>query len=182
MDMDNTVPDLIQRYLIQAWLRWLKDECGLRTAAFMVDCAVTESEAISTAFPDARILYCDFHVAQLWERHLKEERSVWLYVHVCAIVHFPTTGLAQKFSSCTAYAYYCHDRERKEMRPLLKMVYKSPIAMDQRRLWGSFKERFPEATTLIDYIEKNWLKEHLERWAVFHRLVCMVSLSGTSKE
>lgn len=58
------------------------------------------------------------------------------------------------------------------MRPMLKLVHKAPTAMDLQYLWASFKARFPEATTLIDYIEKNWLKVHLEHWAVFHRMVC----------
>ncbi|KAF9169588.1 hypothetical protein BGX20_010107 [Mortierella sp. AD010] len=120
------------RYLIQAWLRWLKYECGLRTSAFMVDCAKTESEAISSVFPHSRIFYCDFHVAQLWEKHLKQKTSA---------------------------------HKNREMRPLLKLVRTAPTAMDQQHLWESFKLRFPEAIPLINYIEKNWLEEHLERWA-----------------
>jgi len=37
----------------------------------MVDCAVTESEAILDVFPEASVYYCHFHVAQIWERHMK---------------------------------------------------------------------------------------------------------------
>ncbi|KAG0271615.1 hypothetical protein BGZ96_005731, partial [Linnemannia gamsii] len=62
-------------YAIQDWLHWLKYECGLRASAFMVDCAKTESEAISSVFPHSKIFYCNFHVAQLWEKHLKEKTS-----------------------------------------------------------------------------------------------------------
>ncbi|KAF9922744.1 hypothetical protein FBU30_007141 [Linnemannia zychae] len=45
----------------------------------------------------------------------------------------------------------------------------APTTTDQQRLWESFKQRFSHATTLIEYIERNWLQEHLERWVVFHR-------------
>lgn len=58
------------RYPIIRWLDWLKIECGLKTDAFMVDCAEAESYAIGTVFPESRIHYCDFHVAQLWEKQL----------------------------------------------------------------------------------------------------------------
>ncbi|KAF8906936.1 hypothetical protein BGZ58_006232, partial [Dissophora ornata] len=34
-----------------------------------------ESEAISSVFPHSKIFYCDFHVAQLWEKHLKQKTS-----------------------------------------------------------------------------------------------------------
>lgn len=42
----------------------------------MVDCAVTETEAIKAIFPEASIYYCLFHVAQIWERHMKESCKV----------------------------------------------------------------------------------------------------------
>ncbi|KAK5814309.1 hypothetical protein F5H01DRAFT_22996 [Linnemannia elongata] len=66
------------RYPIIRWLDWLKIECGLKTDAFMVDCAEAESYAIGTVFFESRIHYCDFHVAQLWEKQLvklSEERK-----------------------------------------------------------------------------------------------------------
>ncbi|KAF9992691.1 hypothetical protein BGZ80_008448, partial [Entomortierella chlamydospora] len=62
-------------YSLIPWLQWLKNSCGLRTTAFMVDCAVTEHAAIRATFPNAKILYCFFHVSQLWEKHLKMGRS-----------------------------------------------------------------------------------------------------------
>ena len=73
---------LIHRYAIQDWLHWLKHDCGLRASAFMVDCAKTESEAISSVFPHSKIFYCNFHVAQLWEKHLKQKISVRVYASV----------------------------------------------------------------------------------------------------
>lgn len=85
----------IHRYLIQHWLHWLKNECGLKTAAFMVDCALTESEAISSVFPHSRIFYCDFHVAQLWERHLKLKSLV--RQRFCCQDKLPTAALVQYF-------------------------------------------------------------------------------------
>jgi len=42
----------------------------------MVDCAVTESEAIMAIFPEASIYYCHFHVGQIWERHMKASCKV----------------------------------------------------------------------------------------------------------
>ena len=57
------------------------------------------------------------------------------------------------------------------MRPMLKLVRSALTATDQQHLQESFTQRLPKAIALINYIEKNWLQEHLERWAVFHRVV-----------
>lgn len=36
----------------------------------MVDCAEAETHAIGVVFPESKIYYCDFHVGQLWEKHM----------------------------------------------------------------------------------------------------------------
>jgi hypothetical protein len=64
------------RYLIAHWLKWLKDICGLRTNGFMVDCSAVEHAGIKAAFGNCRIYYCSFHIAQIWERHLKSKGMV----------------------------------------------------------------------------------------------------------
>ncbi|KAG0218945.1 hypothetical protein BGX31_011471, partial [Mortierella sp. GBA43] len=59
-------------YHIQRWLFWLKSHCNFTAEKFMVDCAITESEAIRAIFPESSIYYCHFHVGQIWERNMKE--------------------------------------------------------------------------------------------------------------
>jgi hypothetical protein len=73
------------RYPITRWLDWLKNECGLKTDAFIVDCAEAESHAIGTVFPEIRIHYCDFHVGQLWEKQLVKF-SVGVYFSLFGLV------------------------------------------------------------------------------------------------
>ncbi|KAF8917319.1 hypothetical protein BGZ58_005122, partial [Dissophora ornata] len=63
-------------YPIVHWLTWLKDNCGFRTSGFMVDCSVVEHAGIKAVFTKCRLYYCSFHVAQIWERHLKSKGKV----------------------------------------------------------------------------------------------------------
>lgn len=64
------------RFHLKKWLCWLRDECSFKTEKFMVDCAITESEAIKAIFPKASIYYCHFHVGQIWERKMRDTCTV----------------------------------------------------------------------------------------------------------
>ena len=67
---------LYNRYRLILWLTWLKTKCGFTSEKFMIDCAVTEYEAIQSVYRGARIIHCLFHVGQLWEQHLKKTGKV----------------------------------------------------------------------------------------------------------
>lgn len=58
-----------------------------------------------------------------------------------------------------------------QMRPRLKEVRKARTAVDQQHLWAAFKRDFPRVTSFFRYIENRWLNGHVERWAVYHRMV-----------
>ncbi|KAF9204638.1 hypothetical protein BGZ49_005070, partial [Haplosporangium sp. Z 27] len=52
------------------WLRWLRGTCYLQLEKFMVDCSVTEREAIKAVFLESAQYLCHFHVGQAWETNM----------------------------------------------------------------------------------------------------------------
>ena len=69
-------------------------------------------------------------------------------------------------------AYSSQTKQADEMRPLLNKVRTANSAEDLQIYWESFKAKHPRATTLINYIEKNWINEtSLLRWVSFAREV-----------
>jgi len=74
----------------------------------MVDCAETESLAISAVFPAAKIFYCAFHVAQLWEKHLRKYGSVGgrIYSEYVAYLALEDNGLT---SAPFLYFFFAFD-------------------------------------------------------------------------
>ncbi|KAF9080187.1 hypothetical protein BGX27_005673, partial [Mortierella sp. AM989] len=63
------------------------------------------------------------------------------------------------------------EKRRKQMRLLLNEVRRAGSPELQQTLWTKFKELYSGASSVINYIQKNWFDKEgrLEKWALFHR-------------
>ena len=50
---------------LAVFLKWNPE---LNPKVFMVDCSISEIEAVTHVFPSSKIFLCDFHREQAWER------------------------------------------------------------------------------------------------------------------
>ncbi|KAG0195928.1 hypothetical protein BGX28_000358 [Mortierella sp. GBA30] len=74
------------------------------------------------------------------------------------------------FMTAWCTSFQLKDSVAKEMRPLLNEVRRAKSAEEMQISWEMFKAKYPTATTLIRYIEKNWINEaSLVRWVSFAR-------------
>ena len=57
--------------LFSRWLSWLKFECGFYPKRIMIDCSVTEMDAILSTFgTEVQVLVCHWHIRRAWEKKL----------------------------------------------------------------------------------------------------------------
>jgi hypothetical protein len=61
------------------------------------------------------------------------------------------------------------EERKKQMRPLLNEVRRARSPELQQTLWTRFKELYSAASSVINYIQKNWFDKEgrLEKWAFF---------------
>ncbi|KAG2215070.1 hypothetical protein INT45_014325 [Circinella minor] len=63
-------------FTISCWLSWLKFECGFYPKRIMIDCSVTEMDAILSMFgTKVQVLVCHWHIRRAWEKKVKEIKS-----------------------------------------------------------------------------------------------------------
>ena len=60
------------------------------------------------------------------------------------------------------------------MRPLLSGVRTASSDEQLKSLWDDFKTQFPQASKLIDFIEKKWMTPEKSRWTIFSREVSVI--------
>ncbi|KAF8906390.1 hypothetical protein BGZ58_006294, partial [Dissophora ornata] len=64
----------------------------------------------------------------------------------------------------------CSAKESDAMRPDLNKVRAASSQEELTTLWNAFKNKFPQACSVITYIEKNWMTaEKIPKWASFVR-------------